>query len=78
MIEEKNEKISNNIIKKRRPQAWANCIGCGACTAICPDVFEFNDDGYIKVKRLENYEWIWVDDAISACPVDAIIWIEEK
>ena len=22
-----------------------NCIGCGACTAVCPDVFDLNDEG---------------------------------
>ena len=22
------------------------CIGCGACQAICEDVFEITDDGY--------------------------------
>ena len=22
-----------------------NCIGCGACAAICPDVFDLNADG---------------------------------
>ncbi|MFR4599069.1 MAG: ferredoxin [Coprobacillus cateniformis] len=21
-----------------------SCIGCGACTAVCPEVFDFNDD----------------------------------
>ena len=21
------------------------CIGCGACAAICPDVFEIDDEG---------------------------------
>ena len=22
-----------------------SCIGCGACTAVCPEVFDLNDDG---------------------------------
>ena len=26
------------------------CIGCGACAAICPDVFEIDDDGLSKAK----------------------------
>lgn len=21
------------------------CIGCGACTGVCPEVFDLNDDG---------------------------------
>ncbi|MDD2565635.1 MAG: ferredoxin [Candidatus Gracilibacteria bacterium] len=65
-------------IKKKRPQVKANCIGCGACTAITPDVFEFNAEGYVKAKRLDSYEGLGVEDSISACPVDAIVWIEEN
>ena len=26
------------------------CIGCGACQAICNDVFEYDDDGIMNVK----------------------------
>ena len=46
------------------------CIGCGACTAICPDVFEFDDDGLAKAVKQEVN-----DDAIAAaegCPTEAI------
>ena len=25
------------------------CIGCGACVATCPDVFDFGDDGLAEV-----------------------------
>ena len=25
------------------------CLGCGACTGICPDVFELDDEGLAKV-----------------------------
>ena len=31
-----------------------NCIGCGACTAIAPEYFEFNDDGYPSLTVLYN------------------------
>ena len=46
------------------------CIGCGACTAICPDVFEFDDDGLAKAVKQEVN-----DDTIAAaegCPTEAI------
>ena len=33
-----------------------NCIGCGACTAIAPDYFEFNDEGYAKPIKEEVEE----------------------
>ena len=29
------------------------CIGCGACQAICEDVFEITDDGYATAKDVE-------------------------
>ena len=29
------------------------CIGCGACQAVCPEVFELDDDGYAKTIKNE-------------------------
>ena len=29
------------------------CIGCGACQALVPDVFEIGDDGLAEVKVAE-------------------------
>ena len=55
------------------------CIGCGACQAICPDVFEIDEDGLAKVITDEINEEI-IDDAVDAkegCPVDAIKEIDE-
>lgn len=50
------------------------CIGCGACQAMCPDVFEFNDDGIMDVTtntiNEDNKED--VIDAKESCPVSAI------
>lgn len=51
-----------------------NCIGCGACQAICPEVFEINDDGYATT-IVDEVNEEFVDDAIDAkegCPVNAI------
>ena len=42
------------------------CIGCGACVSLCPDVFELIK-GKSKVMNDED-----CDEAMSACPVDAI------
>lgn len=50
------------------------CIGCGACQAICNDVFEYDDDGIMNVKT-EIVPEDLTDDVIDAkdgCPVDAI------
>ena len=50
------------------------CIGCGACAAICPDVFEIDDDGLSKAKeetvKEENKDE--VQDAADSCPTAAI------
>lgn len=46
------------------------CIGCGACVAIAPETFDFDDDGLSKVINDTV-----TDDARSACescPVEAI------
>ena len=32
-----------------------NCIGCGACEAICPEVFQLDDEGLSTVV-CENFE----------------------
>ena len=50
------------------------CIGCGACQALVPDVFERNDEGVAEVivevvpENLEEE----VKDASESCPVNAI------
>ena len=50
------------------------CIGCGSCVSICPDVFDFNDDGISKVKvdKIDDKNKSEVEDAIASCPVGAI------
>ena len=51
------------------------CIGCGACTAVCPDVFDLNADGLAEnimgdvPAELEPD----ADAALAACPVAAIV-----
>jgi len=54
------------------------CIGCGACAAICSDVFELASDGKAKVK--DDYNGghdDCVEQSITTCPVNAISWKEE-
>lgn len=46
------------------------CIGCGACTAIAPDVFEFDDDGLAKAVKNEINDD--VKTAAEGCPTEAI------
>ena len=47
------------------------CLGCGACTGICPDVFELDDEGLAKVIVAETEDPA-VQDAIDGCPVGVI------
>lgn len=60
------------------------CIGCGACAAICDEVFEINDEGLSEVKveeeNKEKEEFVSVKeelqdevrDAADSCPTGAI------
>lgn len=50
------------------------CIGCGACQAICPDVFEIGDDGLAHVYVDEFPEELEDDitEAAEGCPTGAI------
>lgn len=57
------------------------CIGCGACEAICDEVFEISDDGFAitKDEKITNEET--KEKAISAmesCPTNAISKTDEK
>ncbi|MDD3048929.1 MAG: ferredoxin [Bacilli bacterium] len=57
-----------------------SCIGCGACSSICPEVFDMNDDGVAITKDKEgNVPEREIESATSAlenCPTGAIS--EEK
>ena len=51
------------------------CIGCGACVAVCPEVFEINDEGLattIKDENLTEEEIENATDAMEGCPTGAI------
>jgi len=47
------------------------CIGCGACEATCPDVFELTE-GKAHVKSGSDASLPCVKEAIEGCPVSAI------
>ena len=52
------------------------CIGCGACVAIDPEHFEFNDEGRSHVISNENLESENLVNAIESCPTSAIEMVE--
>ncbi len=51
------------------------CIGCGACTAIAPEVFELNDEGLSTciVDEVDKDNEENVKEAIESCPTGAIV-----
>lgn len=57
----------------KTPYVNDNCIGCWACVAICGEVFDLDDEWKAFAKDgMNTCNAEWIDDAISACPVDAI------
>jgi len=72
LTEEQIKKLKESGVKY--PDVNSSCIGCSACVAISSDVFELDDEWLSVVQDLSSYDDKWVDDAIAACPVDAISW----
>lgn len=53
----------------------SDCIGCGSCEAVCPEIFRLNDDGlaeaYVNPVPSELEEK--AKEAAAMCPVNVII-----
>lgn len=61
-----------------------NCIGCGACAAVCPAFWEMAEDGKSDIKDAKNRDDNWQErdieeadyegnkEAADACPVNVI------
>lgn len=56
------------------------CIGCGACAACAPEVFEIEDDGLATCKVDEVPDDVEEDaiDAKEGCPTSAIDEVSEN
>lgn len=50
------------------------CIGCGACAAIAPDVFELDEErlSCVKVEEVPADQLEDAKDAVEGCPTEAI------
>jgi ferredoxin len=50
------------------------CIGCGACSDICPEVFELGNDAvaHVRADPVPAEVEAKCRDAAGACPVTAI------
>ena len=55
------------------------CIGCGACAALAPNVFEIDDDGLSTVitEEVQEDDEESAKDAVDSCPTSAIEKVEE-
>lgn len=70
-----SDRLSMNNQKPSEPDVeLADCIECGVCADLCPDVFEMTDSGYVRVIPLPVYPKECVDEAIKHCPADCIRW----
>lgn len=50
-----------------------NCIGCGLCNSVCPEVFSMTDEGFATVSSdISEAQEESVQEAADSCPVDAI------
>lgn len=51
------------------------CISCGTCIDMCPDVFNWNDDGKaeVVVETVPDDLEEDVEEAVEFCPTDAIV-----
>jgi ferredoxin len=54
------------------------CIACGACVEICPEVFTLNDSlGLAQVMNPTGAPEARIQEALEACPVQCIHWADE-
>jgi ferredoxin len=53
------------------------CIACGLCQDICPDVFRLGDqDEAAEVIKPEGGPEDCIQEAVESCPVSCIHWKE--
>jgi ferredoxin len=53
------------------------CIGCGSCSEVCPEVFQMNEEKEkSEVILSEGGPTDCINEAIEACPVSCIQWEE--
>lgn len=53
-----------------------DCISCGLCAEICPEVFRLNDKDISEVYNPAGAPQDKIQEAIDSCPVECIHWEE--
>ncbi len=54
-----------------------NCIGCGACVSIAPEIFFFDEDGLAEAKDVSVPKESGIQ-ALESCPTNTISYIEKE
>jgi ferredoxin len=55
---------------------FEECIGCGSCSEICPEVFEVSDDAKAYVTGEDKCGTCDCQEAADICPTEAISFEE--
>ncbi len=54
------------------------CIGCGSCEEICPEVFKLDEEtDIVSVIKPEGGSEGLIEEAMETCPVECIYWEED-
>ena len=54
------------------------CIACGNCEAVCPEVFRLNENlGHSEVINPQGASEEKIQEAMDQCPAQCIHWVEE-
>ncbi|WP_027356957.1 ferredoxin [Desulfofundulus thermocisternus] len=54
------------------------CLACGSCVDVCPDVFQMNKTlGFAEVVNPQGAGEDEIQEAIDMCPAQCIHWKEE-
>ena len=55
------------------------CIACGNCEAVCPQVFLLNENlGHSEVINPQGAPEEKIQEAMDQCPVQCIHWADER
>ncbi len=66
----KEEKMSKKVYIDEE-----ECIGCGSCEEVCPEVFKLNDEtDKAEIIKAEGGPEDLIEEAIGICPVECIYW----
>lgn len=52
------------------------CIGCGLCVTLAPKTFRLDKDSKAEVINSAGDDDKTIQEAIDACPVTAIKWVD--